>query len=92
MTNEKAPLSLADAVSLLDLLTTDDAFRDAFQADPANALNRVSKDAAAAAAECSMPGQLASVKDLLSARSQLTEHLTEKGMFTVPHCFIAGGQ
>lgn len=92
MTNEKSPLSLSDAAALLDLLTTDEAFRAAFQANPAEALKQVSKEAAAASVGCSMPGQLASVEDLLSARQKLTGHLTEKGMFTVPHCFVAGGQ
>lgn len=92
MSNQKVPLSLSDAASLLDLLTTNEEFRTAFQASPAEALKQVSAAAAEAAVECSMPGQLASVEELLTARAQLTGHLTEKGMFTVPHCFVAGGQ
>lgn len=92
MTNHKVPLSLSDAAALLDLLTTDDAFRAAFQANPAEALKQVSEAAAEAAVECAMPGQLASVEELLASRAHLTGHLTEKGMFTVPHCFVAGDQ
>lgn len=38
MTNRKSPLSLADATTLLDLLTTDADFRTAFKQDPAAAL------------------------------------------------------
>lgn len=88
MSNDKAPLSLSDAVTLLDLLTQDEAFRAAFQADPAAALARVSPEAAAGAAKCAMPGTLASVKALAEAREQLIEQFTAQAMFTLPHCFI----
>lgn len=92
MKNDKVPLSLSDATALLDLLTTNEAFRAVFQASPAEALKQVSEAAAEAAVECTMSGQLASVEELIAARAQLTGHLTEKGMFTVPHCFVAGDQ
>lgn len=88
MSNEKAPLSLSDAVTLLDLLTTDEAFRAAFQADPATALARVSPEASAAAAKCAMAGTLAPVEALSEAREQLIEQFTSQAMFTLPHCFI----
>lgn len=90
MSNEKNPLSLADAVALLDLLTSDEAFRATFQADPAAALAQVSPEAAAAAVECSMPGVLAPVEVLAEAREQLIEQFTKKAMFSLPHCFIDG--
>lgn len=90
MTNDKVPLSLSDAAALLELLTTDDAFRDAFQENPALALARVSPEAAAAAVECAMPGKLASVDILVEARDRLIEQFTKEAMFSLPHCFIDG--
>lgn len=90
MSNEKKPLSATDAAKLLDLLTTDAAFRAAFQADPPRALLQVSAEAAAAAQDCEMPGELASIEALSAARAQLTQHFTENATFSVPHCFISG--
>ena len=90
MSTEKKPLSAADAATLLDLLTTDAAFRAAFQANPAVALRQVSAEAAAAAQDCEMPGPLASIEELSAARDQLAQHFTEKATFSVPHCFVAG--
>jgi len=91
MSTEKKPLSLADALKLFDLLTTDEAFRSAFQQDPATALQQVSADAAAAAVECSMPGTLADAATLAAAREKLLEEFTTKAMFSLPHCFINDG-
>lgn len=92
MSNQKSPLSLADAVALLELLTTDDAFRTAFQANPASALQQVSPEASAAAVECSVVGDLASVEQLIAARDNLVQQLTEQSVFSHPHCFIDGSQ
>ncbi|MGE8211488.1 MAG: NHLP-related RiPP peptide [Stenotrophomonas rhizophila] len=90
MSTEKKPLSLADALKLFDLLTTDESFRADFQASPAIALTQVSSDAAEAAVECSMPGTLADVSTLVAARDRLLEQFTTQAMFSLPHCFIDG--
>lgn len=90
MTNDKVPLSLSDAAALLDLLTTNEDFRAAFQANPASALAQVSSEAAAAAVECAMPGKLAPIDVLVQAREQLMEQFTKQAMFSLPHCFIDG--
>jgi len=91
MSTEKKLLSLADALKLFDLLTTDESFRAAFQASPAAALTQISSDAAEAAVECSMPGTLADASTLAAARDQLLEQFTTQAMFSLPHCFIDGG-
>lgn len=90
MTTYKVPLSLSDAAALLDLLTSSEEFRAAFQANPASALAQVSPEAAAAAVECAMPGTLAPIDVLIAAREQLIEQFTKKAMFSLPHCFIDG--
>jgi len=92
VSNEKKPLSLNDAVALLDLLTSNEAFREAFQLDPAGALSQISADAAESAKGCMMAGPLAPSGALASSRDRLLEQFTSKGMFTVPHCFIEGEQ
>jgi len=91
MPTEKKPLSLADALKLFDLLTTDEAFRAAFQASPAEALVQVSADATEAAVDCSMPGKLADATTLAAAREQLLQQFTTQAMFSLPHAFIDGG-
>jgi putative modified peptide len=88
MSNEKSPLSTADAVTLLELLTTDPTFRLAFQANPADALRRISPEAAAAAVDCCMPGELASIETLTASRELLTEQLTTTSVFSLPFCFV----
>lgn len=92
MTNEKPLLSLTDAATLLDLLTSDDAFRVAFKSDPAAALRKISPEAGAAAQGCSVTGELASTEHLAAARDKLVQQLTERAVFSHPHCFIDGSQ
>ncbi len=92
MSNKKTPLSPADAVALLDLLTTDDTFRAAFKANPATALQQISQEAAAAASECSVSGELATVEQMTAARDDLIHQLTEQSVFSHPHCFIDGSR
>ncbi|MBH1658025.1 NHLP-related RiPP peptide [Stenotrophomonas maltophilia] len=92
MTNRKSPLSLADATTLLDLLTTDADFRTAFKQDPATALQQISAEAGAAAQGCMLSADLASNEDLAAARDSLVQQLTERAVFSHPHCFIDGSQ
>ncbi|HEL4246272.1 NHLP-related RiPP peptide [Stenotrophomonas maltophilia] len=91
MSTKKKPLSPADALKLLDLLTSNESFRLAFQANPAAALVQISTDAAEASAECLMPGKLADASTLAAARDQLLEQFTTRAMFSLPHCFIDNG-
>lgn len=91
MSSDKKPLSPADALKLLELLTTDHDFRREFQENPALALAKVSPEAAASAVECTMPGPLAEVDALVSAREQLLESITTNAVFSLPHCLINAG-
>ena len=52
----KSPLSLIDATKLMDLLTSDEGFRETFQRCPSEAMLGISPEAAVAASRCSMPG------------------------------------
>lgn len=90
MTNSKAPLNAEDAAALLSLLATDDAFRAAFQADPAAALEQISPAAASAACGCDKPSSLASPEQFVQAREQLLQTLTSESIFSYPFCFIDG--
>ncbi|MHC1654610.1 NHLP-related RiPP peptide [Stenotrophomonas maltophilia] len=92
MTNQKSPLSLADATTLLDRLTSDEAFRATFKQHPATALRQISAEAAAAAEGCMLSADLASSEDLAAARDNLVQQLTERSVFSHPHCFIDGSQ
>lgn len=92
MSAQKTPLTPAEAVMLLDLLINDDAFRAEFQQAPSQALARVNPELAKASHDCCMPGQLASVESLLQTREQLALQLTEQAMFSLPFCFVDGGQ
>jgi len=89
MTTEKKPLSDEDALRLLDLLCSDDAFRTLFSSDPATALAQISTEAGAASVECVSAGPLASKAEFEQARTQLLQHLAAQASFNNPHCFVA---
>ncbi len=90
MSDEKKPLSTEDAVKLLDLLASDDAFREIFSQDPAQALQSISP-AAAESGNCCLPGgPLASKEEFQQSRDQLLQHLAANAAFYVPHCFVTG--
>jgi len=91
MSSANPPLTTADAITLLDLLTTDHEFRLAFQANPALALQRISPEAAASALGCTMPGSLASTEALAASREELSGHLTTNSVFSVPFCLVDHG-
>ena len=90
MSTEKSPLTKAQAITLLDRLIEDSAFRQEFQSRPADALAKISEKAAASASECAVPGELATIEDLAFARDRLIEHLTTTAVFSVPFCFVDG--
>lgn len=85
---EKSPLSLTDARKLMDLLTSDEGFRDAFQRCPSEAMLRISPEAAAAASRCSMPGKLASIEVLFCTRERVIASLTSNSIFSIAFCFV----
>lgn len=90
MTSTSPPLSSNDAVQLLDLLSSDDAFRTLFQADPAAALATISAEAGAGSCDCESGGPLASKEEFQAARTRLLAHLTATSSFSFPHCFVSG--
>lgn len=87
----KPLLSPADAEKLLDLLCSDDDFRQSFSLDPASAMARISPEASAACETCEFAGQLATKEEFQDARQRLLEHLAATAAFFVPYCFMAGG-
>ncbi len=96
-----APLQPHIADKLLDLLSTDDTFRSAFQADPAEALAQVGHPGAeqhagkASIAEgetfyCMTADQLAPKEEIMQAREELKFFLTSQTNHQVIFCFEAG--
>jgi putative modified peptide len=90
MSSEKTPLSPADAIKLLDRLSTDDDFRARFAASPAQALSEIDAALGDASVLCCLDGTLASPAEFEAAREALLEHLTRVTMFNNPHCFVTG--
>jgi putative modified peptide len=82
-------LTTEDAIHLLDLLSTDDAFRSLFETDPATALAQISAHAGELGAECVSTGPLASKDTFVAARGQLLDYLSQNAVFHPPHCFVA---
>lgn len=70
------PYSALHATSLLDKLSSDDAFRAQFQKDPAAALTALGMPTALA--ECCKGKKLASKDVLAKSRNDLTALLTSK--------------
>lgn len=88
-TGDKASLSSAQALKLLDLLATDDAFRTAFQKDPGEAL-RLYEFPVSGAAACLATQMLASKEEIEKASAALAKYLVSVTAFQNPHCFEAG--
>lgn len=84
-------LSPAVAENLLQLLATDDAFRQTFVADPRAALATLGHELP----DCPNPPclkveTLASKEEFSQAREQLVDHLTSVAGLTVVFCYEAG--
>ncbi|WP_312252292.1 NHLP-related RiPP peptide [Stenotrophomonas sp.] len=90
MTPDLPLLSPEQALQLLDLLSSDDAFRAVFHETPAKALGAIAPDVAEACRDCSTQGPLASKEEFAQARDRLVERLTADAVFRVPHCFVSG--
>ena len=88
--SHKRPLSADNALRLLDLLCTDDAFRAEFAADPTTTLVRHALQPMAAGGACAIHGVLASKEEFALVRTQLQASLARSGPFTVPFMFESG--
>lgn len=93
----KQPLDAATAERLLDLLSSDNAFRRQFKKDPAAALVQVGVDeGTAAAAGCMTVSRIAPKAKIAAARETLAGYLTSTASQTVVFKFDAaeftGGQ
>lgn len=86
--DSKSPLPVDIARRLLDQLSTDDAFRERFSANPTEALASLGATPSEAAAGCDVVPTLASKEAFAAARDALLAHLTEVAAFVNPHCFI----
>ncbi|CAD7712803.1 hypothetical protein LMG31886_02810 [Xanthomonas hydrangeae] len=94
--NAHPPLDASIADKLLELLSSDDDFRECFQCNPAQALARIG--AAGANADDSVPSmgepyfcmttnQLASKEEIALARTELHSYLTQNANHTVIFAF-----
>ncbi|WP_115560957.1 NHLP-related RiPP peptide [Xanthomonas arboricola] len=90
--NAHPSFDASTADRLLELLSTDDDFRDCFQCNPAQALAQIGAAGASAdnavpavgdAYYCMTTNQLASKEDIALARTELQSYLTEKTNHTV---------
>ncbi|MFZ3467567.1 NHLP-related RiPP peptide [Streptomyces sp. 4.24] len=93
-TKLQIPPRVAD--QLLDLLATDDAFRELFKDDRHTALVQAGLDAdllqlkETSALACLAVDELASKSDIAAAREELKAHLTSGASHTNPHALEAG--
>ncbi|HBK46975.1 MAG TPA: putative modified peptide [Xanthomonadaceae bacterium] len=98
-----APLPTDIADRLLELLSTDDAFRQVFQKNPTAALSELGYEPARIQLEsqdgppgqgsafyCMTSQQLASKEEIIQARKELAGHLAATGNHHVVFCFEAG--
>ncbi len=95
-----APLPQDIADHLLDLLSSDDDFRSAFQANPAAALGSLGYTPAQALGMqppdsgqpfyCMTSNTLASKEEIAKARKELLTHLMSSGNHHVVFCMEAG--
>ncbi|CAD0301632.1 NHLP-related RiPP peptide [Xanthomonas hortorum] len=94
--NAHPPLDASIADRLLELLSSDDDFRECFQCNPTQALAQIG--AAGANADDSVPGagepyfcmttnQLASKEEIALARAELHSYLTQNANHTVIFAF-----
>lgn len=87
----KAPLDPKVANKLLDLLSSDNAFRRVFKKDPATALSQVGYKAdQGASLACMSVTYIAPKAEIAAAREQLVSYLTSAGSQTVVFKFEAG--
>lgn len=85
------PLDPAAADKLLELLSTDDEFRELFVQNREVALEQVGySDPTNTSIQCNKVSSIASKQDIAAAREELKRYLISSAALTNPHCFEAG--
>ncbi|HET6434768.1 MAG TPA: NHLP-related RiPP peptide [Xanthomonadaceae bacterium] len=83
------PLDPKLADRLLDLLSSDNAFRRQFKKDPQAALASLGYRATTTKA-CASVKAIAPKQEIAASRDALRTQMLAAGIFSVPHCFEAG--
>lgn len=89
-TSPKAPLPAELVERLLDLLSSDDAFRERFAAEPSQALASIGAGKDVTEPCCDPLSTLASKEEFAMLRDQIAQQLQIKTPFLVPFFFEAG--
>lgn len=94
------PLEPKVADKLLDLLSSDNAFRRLFKKDPTMALEQIGhrgppitppgRPPVPPPVRCQPVNRIAPKKEIAAVRDQLKAHIVSAAIFTNPHCFEAG--
>jgi len=85
------PLDPSVADKLLELLSTDDDFRELFVTDSTSALAKVGySEPENATIECTSVTSLAPKEEIAAAHEQLKKYMTSQLALHDPHCFEAG--
>lgn len=85
------PLDSKTADKLLELLSTDDDFRNLFVVDRQAALASIGyPEPDNATIQCTSVTAIASKEEIAAARQELKHHLTSQLSLSDPHCFEAG--
>ncbi|MBW8807376.1 NHLP-related RiPP peptide [Lysobacter capsici] len=88
---EHKPFDPAVADKLLELLSTDNDFRDLFAKDPEAAVRKAGHDIPEGAAmACMSTVQVAPKEEIAQARALIKAFLTSAAAYNNPHCFEAG--
>lgn len=89
--SDHPPLDPGTAEKLLERLSTDDAFRERFSADPIAALAEVGYQVPEGLVpSCMSTAQMASKEEIAEAQRQIKAFLTSAAVYSNPHCFEAG--
>lgn len=86
----KKPLDKKTAERLLNLLSTDNAFRRQFKSNPGQALATLGHVDEAAIAGCASVKSIAPKAEFAASMDALKAHVMAYGMFMDPHCYEAG--
>ena len=90
MTSTNTPLPADTVQRLVELLIKDDAFREAFSANPSKALATLGVDEETTRTCCDPIANLASKEEFQALSEKLTKHLQVNAAFRVVFCFEAG--
>lgn len=88
---EHKPFDPAVADKLLELLSTDNDFRELFEKDPVAAVRKAGHDIPEGTAmACMATVQVAPKEEIAEARVMIKDFLTSAAAYNNPHCFEAG--